>query len=1183
MSWPLDPWWATLAPGSETALAFIKLDRVASTIEWKELPAADVQRRRAQFVSGVEQIAEEYGAVQPLHWQGDGVLLVLPCRDADELLRAWRAAQALWQRQTLDLNLPTRIALHAALDVAWNADTGKLAHPAIDTCGHLEHAAPEKALAITEDVALALPDAEHHRLGWLGVTRRDEVSAYVYPAGAAERRRPEAFTVEAASQLWRRFREHAHSPVLRQLRYAGLELSKKEPPSLDVLKVFVAPRVTLRPRFDRDFDLPSDGPDSTTLAAPDGARRRRAVVARREPTEPSLALVEALRRTRMLVVLGEPGAGKTTLLRWLAVLAAGGRLTLARATGLAERLLPLPVSVGRLAEIRRAAGGGLSVFDALARYFEERSLGTRDELVDGLRSALDAGTCLVLLDGLDEVAVADRRTVAEWLESFVASVPLNRFVVTSRPAGYSRFALPGGLEVVLRPFDDAAVEHYVAAFQRAYLAWETQADQPRLAEQHTRDFLEALSHSPRLRDLARNPFLLAVLALIHRAEGRLPRHRVQAYQVCARTLCETWSSARRLVARPSQPDIAYEAEALPVLGALAIAMQAEHPDGLAPERWVLRVLSSALIERRDTPVDQAASSARAFLQRAGQDTGLLVERAPGQWGFLHLTFQEFFVAAGLHAQERFEPEAFRHLFDPRWEEVLRLGIGHLALIQGRPEAARRSVRRVLDYRLEGPSAWLTLLLKKQVPLAALLATEAGDTLPPADMQAVAEAFADWLLAAPDFFLYGGYGRRHVEEVRESTFADALAKALSARIKDRRVDPDTLAWLTRRLRHKHLAAALLSALDADPPGFHDEVLHLVGHLSVEQAVPALIAQVEAGDTGALSILADIGAPAGLKVVYKELSNVSERRRQSAAEALGRVDTPTAREALRSALNDAQAPVRIRAALSLLPLEPEHALPVLERDLARTEVRTLPSWFPRPVIAPARAALVAALDSECVAVRTIAGRLLVASADHSIVSAMFPHLVEGDAIVRKAVLDAIAHAGFAPTVEPIAACLDAMEPDVRCAAAAALQRIHARSAAPALRGALADDVPEVRLAAAAALAGLGFRDCEDVLVDLLSHDDPRQRRAAAVALGEVGTAACVPALLERLGKTDSSGSQARDDVQRVVVEALGKLAAVEAVVPLLALHAGALSYGLREDVQLALWRISEAVDVTPLPPA
>jgi hypothetical protein len=920
MSWPLDPWWAPLTPGETVALAFVKLDRVGSTLDWRELSDPEVMRRRARFISGIEQLGQDFGAVQPLHWQGDGVLLVFPCRDEAELVLAWHAARALWERQTFELNMPTRFALHAAADVAWEPDTGKLAHPAIDLCGHLEHDAPEKAVAVSEDVFLALPESERRELGWLGVTKRDGLAAYVFPAASAQRRKADAFADDAAGKLWRSFRDYANSATVRRLRYAGLRLTKKEPPSLDVRRVFVAPHVSVRRSapdlLDDEIAAEARIDESEAVAAPAGAGLRPARASDKQAqdaarryrlprTEPDVLLADALRRSRALVVLGEPGAGKTTLLRWLAVVAAGGRLTLSRETALAERLLPLPVSVGRLAEIRAAAGGEISVIDALARYCDDRSVGPRDELAAFLRSALDAGECLVLLDGLDEVKSADRRAISEWLESFAAQAARNRFVVTSRPAGYAGFALPNGVEVTLQPFDDAQVERYVAEFVSTYLAWETNAEQPALAEQQARDLLEALGNSPRLRDLARNPFLLSVLALIHRAEGRLPRHRVQAYHVFAQALCETWGSARRLVAAPSQPDIAYEEEALPVLGELAIAIHAEYPDGLAPEAWVLSTLERALVERRGVPQDEARRAAREFLDRAAERAGILVERANGHWGFLHLTFQEFFVAAGLHAQERFEEEVFAHLFDPRWEEVIRLGVGHLALVQGRPEAARRIVRKVLDYRLEGDLAWITDILKKQIPLAALLAAEAGEALSPTDREHVVQALSNWLLTVPPSpVVLAGSPVRMVRELRESLLGEQLLDHFTAEFPDEDTDAP--------LRY----VVVLQALESD------------------RAVPVLARALNSGGwerLAACEALAALRTPLALRALLSGWREGGEGDNVCVVHSVADWPDPLVEAALIDWLRLDRSEYRVHAAVALLGTRPDVAIPELQHTL------------------------------------------------------------------------------------------------------------------------------------------------------------------------------------------------------------------------------------------------------------
>ncbi len=749
---PETPWWERTPEGSPLLLAFVQVLR--------QTAPGETPQQRDRYRAGVEYVADKSGAAQPLHWRDNDVLLVFQGDDAHTVVtQALSAAEAIRERALVDLSMEVRLAVHATR-AEWTPELEKLAPRDVARCGRLARAAPVQAIALTEDVYLVLTDTEQQRFGLLGTQEPGGPAAYVFPASLAAKTPTDGFLPIGDGVYWKAFRRYVDSPEVRRLRYVGFPLQKKQPPSLDIREVFILPKA-------RRLHPPNPEWVHAVMGLP-------AQAIREAPPSPPQPLSHFLKDHRALRVLGDPGSGKSTVLRWLAVLAAAGPLSWAEHLHTSERLLPVLVSVGRLAQLRSRLGADGSVVRALALYFQDRRVGDAAELASFLERTLEAGECLLLLDGLDEVRSEERSDVLRWLEDFCARYPRNRFVVSARRLGYSGFVLPGDMEVELGDFEEEQIRRYVRAFERACRQWENEgAPDDAGAEQDAARLLEAIFASPRLWGLARNPFLLSALALIHRAEGRLPRHRVQAYEIFSRTLCETWGQARRVVASESSTrDIRYEEEAIPILGELALRMHQEYPTGVAPEDFVLQTLTLAIQERSGGTEAEAAHAAREFLTRAGQDVQILLERGAGQWGFLHLTFQEFFTAVGLLSAEDFERVAFEHLFEPRWEEVIRLGVGYMALIQKRAQATQRFVRRVLRYEAKGSEEYQTSLLGRQIHLAALLASEAGDTLPNPLQEEIARSVFNWSQTMPNWFT-----ALFLDELRLTEFVDRIVDEL----------------------------------------------------------------------------------------------------------------------------------------------------------------------------------------------------------------------------------------------------------------------------------------------------------------------------------------------------------------------------------------------------------------------
>ncbi|MCL4471617.1 MAG: NACHT domain-containing protein [Gammaproteobacteria bacterium] len=380
------------------------------------------------------------------------------------------------------------------------------------------------------------------------------------------------------------------------------------------------------------------------------------------------------------VVLGEAGYGKSAMLRHLALAllrqddALAGQL---EPTQL--RRLPVWMSFAAFAAaIERKPD--TSVEDHFREWLHQNSF---DDVQALFERSLRSSEVLLLVDGLDEATTQVQAHHA--LDRIVSFAQATSAVVicTSRPRGFNSLGVPATwANANLAALSDEQIcelsARWFALTEDDVSTDEYFDDARRRAQGRAEAFLAAVRANARTHQLARIPLLCQTLIELFRASHRLPEEREAIYGEIITLLLSRHPDAR---ARAAGAPISLDSLGIglrdirEMLIRLAWAMQSNGRVVVASADQLEAVCVVYLEDDVDglgLPKPEARRRAQAIIAALVSRFGLLVEKAPQELGFVHLSIQEFLAAESV--SRKTEAEQLEWIADtwmqPVWRECV---------------------------------------------------------------------------------------------------------------------------------------------------------------------------------------------------------------------------------------------------------------------------------------------------------------------------------------------------------------------------------------------------------------------------------------------------------------------------------------------------------------------------------
>ncbi len=269
------------------------------------------------------------------------------------------------------------------------------------------------------------------------------------------------------------------------------------------------------------------------------------------------------------------------------------------------------------------------------------------------KNYLNNGKIALFFDGLDEIVdIGKRNQVVKRIRDLAENYQKCYYTITCRIAAYreiyedtkifEKYMFDEMNEIQRSSFLHNLYKQRYKLFNR---------DNP---ERAANLLIKEINKSDRLEMLSKNPLLLTIMSLIYSDIGYIPKSRSELYEECVKVLFERRDLARTIKIKTELEDV----NPYFVIERLAYNIHEEiEQKGLSSfeltELQLIEKITVIIIEGlKITMLPQIEeirhSKVPEFVRIIRERSGVILDRGLGRFGFVHLTFQEYFSARYLY-------------------------------------------------------------------------------------------------------------------------------------------------------------------------------------------------------------------------------------------------------------------------------------------------------------------------------------------------------------------------------------------------------------------------------------------------------------------------------------------------------------------------------------------------------